>query len=90
MRSARTSSERSHRARSLTEKPPQLGNALLFDRGSDFLAAVPAGQDQPQAEILILGECVAPWPLGFVGDDVVERGEAVELPVSAHPGRSQP
>ena len=54
-------------AGALAEQRPQLREPLLVDGRAQVLAALPAGRDQPQAEVLVLGQLVAPGPL-VVGD----------------------
>ncbi len=58
-------------------------DTLLLDHRAQLLVRLPACREQPQPEILVLGQAVAPRTIDV--DDVIQRGQAVELPVAAHP-----
>ena len=72
--------------RALAKEGAQTRQALLLDGRPALGHASPAGLEQPQAEVLVLGEPVA--PRSAVVGDRVERGQAVELAVAAHARRA--
>ena len=63
----------------------QRRHALLVDARAQLLLRLPAPGEQPQAQILILGQAVAPRPRRSA---IVEGAEAVELAVAAHARRA--
>ena len=77
-------------ANPLTEEPAVAGQALLVHCVAHLLLPQPAGLEQGQSEVLILGQAVAPGAVGISRGDVPlpyrrERGEPVDLAVPAHP-----
>jgi len=47
---------------SLPDQPPQLDHPLLVDGDPGTVLVPPAGGDQPDAEVEIIGQASRPWP----------------------------
>jgi hypothetical protein len=66
------------------KSPRSEGSPCWSTVARSYCRALPAGGEQAQPEILVLGERVSPGNFG-VGD-VVERAESVELAATTHSG----